>query len=286
MENSNRQRYISDAILLLTAFLWGIGFIPQKVVSADLSAFCFNALRYLIAGVVVLIFAKGKLPLHGTNLKNTLLAGLILFAAANAQQIGMRYTTVGNTSFITAIYIVLVPFMAALLFKKKVGKRCYFAAFLALVGLYLLTTSGKSLDAISMGDWIVLLGSIFWSLHIFVVKRGAESDNPIGFSAGQFLVCSFLNMICWLVSGNSQISAVIQYKWWIIFSGVVVNGLAYTLQVVGEKHTSESEGAIIMGMESVFGAIFGALILHESLAPIQITGAVLIMSAVLIAVKE
>lgn len=280
------KKYAADLLLFLTALIWGVGFYFQKVASETTSPFPFNALRYLIAAFVISIFARFRFPFHGESLKAALLAGTVLFLAATFQQIGLQTASIGNASFITAVYIVLVPFFAALFLHRKIKPAHYLAAFLSLIGLYLISTAGKGLDHITRGDVIVFIGSIFWALHILTVDKGVSICDPVEFSAGQFLIGGILHLLAWLTIGKADASGLSQSWPYAAASGVFVLGIAFTMQAIGQKNTGETEASIILGLESVFGTLSGLVLYHEKLTLIQGLGMVLIFAAVLIAILK
>lgn len=274
-----------NLLLLLTAIIWGSGFIPQKIGSDTLTSFTFNGIRYFLAALMVLAIARFKLPAGKTARRLTILAGVFLFIAANLQQIGIKHTSVANAGFITTIYVALVPFLSFLIFRQKIKKSAYLAAGVAFVGLYLLSTSGKSLDQISIGDVIVFIGSIFWAIHILIVSKATRRTDPIQFSAGQFLVCAILNLICWLVIDGAPVQAIPGALPILLYSGLIVIGTGFTLQAVAQKHTDGSQAALILGLEAVFASIFGVVFFKETFTWIQIFGAGLIFLSVVISVK-
>lgn len=282
----NRKKYIADLLLLITAAIWGLGFYFQKVASETTSPFCFNAMRYLIAALVISVFTRFRLPLQGEARKYALAAGFILYMAGMLQQVGLQTASIGNASFITAVYIVLVPFFSALILRRKIRTAHCVAAGLSLIGLYLISTSGKGLDRISRGDLIVFAGSVFWALHILSVDKGVTVCDPVIFSAGQFLVAGILHLLTFITIGQADISGLSQSWPYAAASGVLVLGLAFTFQAVAQKNTGETEASILMGMESVFGALFGALLYHEQFGAVQIAGMALIFAAVLITVLK
>ncbi|MHC1772495.1 MAG: DMT family transporter [Flexilinea sp.] len=285
-EKENQKRLSAYGYLLITAILWGSGFIPQKIGADNLSPFAFNGLRYLLAGITIFCFARFRLPFNGKGRGVTLIAGCVLFIAAALQQVGMKHTTIGNASFITTIYVALVPFLSFILFRQKIRRNSYIAAVFALFGLYLLSTSGKALDKIAFGDAVVFFGSNFWALHIIIVGKASTKVDPIQFSSGQFLICAVLNLLCWGIF-TPETTGQLSSNWLpILYSGVLVIGGGFTLQAIAQKHAEESKAAIILGLESVFGAIFGVLFFGESFSQIQIFGAALIFVSVLIAVRE
>ena len=286
MIRSDKKRYTADLLLLLTAMIWGLGFFFQKVAAETTSPFAFNALRYLIAALVLMIFARFRLPFRGEAGKYTLLAGFVLFLAGMFQQIGLQTASIGNTSFITAVYIVLVPFFSALFLHRRIKPAHILAALLSLAGLYLISTSGKGLERISGGDMIVFLGSVFWALHILVIDKAVSLCDPLEFSAGQFLIAGICHTLAWLIFGKAD-PAGLSVSWpYAAASGLFVLALAFTLQAIGQKNTGETEASIILGLESVFGALFGVILYHEQFAPVQVAGMILIFAAVLIAVLK
>ncbi len=286
MKRPDKKRYTADLLLLITAMIWGLGFYFQKVASETTSAFAFNALRYLIAALVLSVFAGFRMPFRGEAGKYTLAAGFVLFMAGMFQQVGMQTASIANTSFITAVYIVLVPFFSALFLRRRIKPAHILAALLSLAGLYLISTSGKGLDRISMGDVIVFIGSVFWALHILVIDKAVSLCEPLVFSAGQFLISGIFHTLALVTLGKADLTGLPQSWPYAAASGIFVLALAFTLQAVGQKNTGETEASIILGLESVFGALFGAVLYHEQFALPQVAGMILIFAAVLLAILK
>ncbi len=285
-KKSDKKRYTADLLLLITAMIWGLGFYFQKVSSETTSPFSFNALRYMIAALILTVSAGFRLPFRGEAGKYTLLAGSVLFLAGMFQQIGIQTASIANTSFITAVYIVLVPFFGALFLHRRIKPAHIMAALLSLAGLYLISTSGKGLDRISSGDVIVFIGSVFWALHILVIDKAVTLCDPLAFSAGQFLIAGILHTLAWIILGKADPTGISQSWTYVAASGIFVLALAFTLQAVGQKNTGETEASIILGLESVFGALFGAILYHEQFALPQAAGMILIFAAVLLAILK
>ena len=219
-------------------------------------------------------------------MKYTMLSGAVMIVAGNMQQIGMQTASIGNASFITAIYIVLVPFLSGLILHRKVKPHHYLAALISLVGLYLITTGGKGLERISKGDLIVFIGSIFWALQILCVDKAVKLCDPVSFTAGEFLTAAALQVVIWLTLGRHDTTG-LEHSWpYALASGVLVLGIAFIMQSYGQKNTGETEASIIMGLESVFGALFGVIIYHEQLGSIQLIGMALIFASVLLVVLK
>lgn len=283
---NNKKRYIADLILFIASIIWGLGYFFQKRGSATTAALTFNCMRYIIAALVILIAARFRLPEKGEPMKYAALTGLFMILGGNMQQIGVETASIGNASFITSIYIVLVPFLAGLILKRKIKRAHYFAALLSLVGLYLITTSGKGLSRISSGDLIVFIGSIFWACQILLVDKGVRLCDPIIFTAGEFTTAAILQILVWLTLGRHDLTGV-SLSWpYFTASGVLVMGIAFMMQAYGQKHTGETEASVIMGLESVFGTLFGFLLYHEQFSMIQLAGMAVIFTAVMIAVLK
>ena len=279
------KKYIADFVLFIASMIWGLGYIFQKIGNETTAPLTFNCLRYLIAALVLAFIARFRYP-QGEGLKYTMLSGAVMIVAGNMQQIGMQTASIGNASFITAIYIVLVPFLSGLILHRKVKPHHYLAALISLVGLYLITTGGKGLDRISKGDLIVFIGSIFWALQILCVDKAVKLCDPVSFTAGEFLTAAALQVVIWLTLGRHDTTG-LEHSWpYALASGVLVLGIAFIMQSYGQKNTGETEASIIMGLESVFGALFGVIIYHEQLGSIQLIGMALIFASVLLVVLK
>ncbi len=280
------QRFLADMILFIASMIWGIGYFFQKVASETTAAIPFNCIRYVIAALFLLCAAKFRLPRKGDALKYTILAGIMMFMGGNLQQIGMQTASIGNSSFITSIYIVLVPIIAALILRRKIKPSLFLAALLSLVGLYLITTGGNGLEKISKGDMIVFAGSVFWAFQILAVDKAAVYTDPIALSAGELSTAAILQIPVWLTFGHRDLTGTAQSWPWAAASGILVLGIAFIMQAYGQKHTGETEASIIMGLESVFGALFGIILYHEQFSSAQGLGMMLIFAAVLLAVLK
>ncbi len=282
----NRKRYLGDLVLFAASMMWGAGYYLQKISSETTSPLTINCISYLTAALTLLVLARFRLPSKGSGMEYSFLAGAITILAGNLQQFGLRTASIGNTSFITAIYIVLVPFMAALFLRRKIKRAHYLAVVLSIAGLYLVTTGGRGLDAISAGDMLVFAGSVFWAMQILVVEKGVSMCDPVQFTAGEFLTAGVLQFLVWLTAGHHDITGItISWPYMVVY-GITAQGIAFFMQAFGQKHTGETEASIIMGLESVFGALAGAVLYHEQVLPLQLLGMALIFSAVLIAVLK
>ena len=268
-------------LLLLTATIWGVAFVAQSVGMDYIGPFTFNVVRNVIGGLVLIpciaVFHRtgakeedaGKTP--GSR-KNLLLGGIccgvMLFVAGNLQQIGIQYTTVGKAGFITAMYIVLVPILSIFL-GKKAGIKIWAAVALAVAGLYILCMTDGSFS-LQKGDLFVLLSAFAFSAHILVIDHFAPLADGVKMSCIQFFVCALL-------------SAVLQAWIPVLYAGVFSCGVAYTLQIVGQRGMNPTVASLILSLESVISLIAGWVILGQALSVRELSGCVLMFAAIILA---
>ncbi len=278
-----------NLILLFTAIIWGSGFVCQSIGMEHIGANTFMGLRTLLGAVVLLplvFFGSGKekdkkkSDDEKTLIKGGIVCGTILCIASTVQTIGIKYTTAANSGFITAMYIIFVPFLGLFL-KKKVGMRTYIGAFLALVGLYMLSVAGTDFK-LNKGDLLTLLCAVMFSFHIMAVDYFSPKTDGVKLSCIQFFVCGIINVILMFIIEKPSISVIKECWVAIVYSGIFSCGIGYTCQILGQKYTDPAPAAIIMSMESVFAAIGGFLILHETLGIVKIIGCVIMFAAIVI----
>ncbi|MCX7781024.1 MAG: DMT family transporter [Negativicutes bacterium] len=273
----------ANLMLLLTAFIWGFAFVAQRVGMDYVGPFTFNGVRFTLGAMSLLplILYFWPRPSNKTNARGTatasswrigFLAGTILFIAASLQQIGLIYTTAGKAAFITCLYIILVP-LAGLFLKQRITSSTWLGALLAMAGLYLLCV--KSDFTVSFGDFLELLGAGFWTAHILLIDRYASRFDSLKLAFYQFTACAALSLSFALVTEEIIIAGIIQAGIPILYGGLCSVGVAYTLQIVGQKYAEPTHAAIIMSMETVFAALGGYLILHELLGTREFLGMVL-----------
>lgn len=273
----------SDALLLLTAAIWGFAFVAQRVGMDDLGPFAFNAIRYFIGALVLIpLIRRRKSEAAEANANRPkpmlpyILTGSALFLGASLQQVGLVTTTAGNAAFITSLYVVIVPMLGAL-FGRKAKAKDYFAALVAVAGLYIITI-GKGFS-IAPGDLFVLAGSFFWALHILVISRFASEVDPIELSAGQFAVCGALSLIVAMIFEPQPFQGILSAAVPLLYGGIFSCGVAFTLQIVAQRHAPPAHASIILAMEGLFGALGGVLILSEPATARLFLGGALMLSA-------
>ena len=276
-----------NMMLLLTALIWGSSFVAQRAGMEYIGPFTFNGIRSLIGGLVLIpvifLFSKEKNAElteaekkagKKTLLLGGILCGIVLFAASSLQQIGMVYTTAGKAGFIT------VPILGVFI-RKKVKPIVWLCVILAVAGLYLLCmTDGLSLGR---GDLLVLLCAFAFSIHILVIDYFAPRTDGVALSCIQFFVCGILSLFPMFLAETPVWFAILDCWIPILYAGVLSCGVAYTLQILAQKHTDPTVASLLLSLESVFAAIAGAIILHEQLAPRELAGCVLMFAAIIIA---
>jgi drug/metabolite transporter (DMT)-like permease len=275
-------------LLLLTAIIWGFSFVAQKAGMDFLGPFTFNAIRFALGTLSLIILLPFQRYLLGYPLKNNtknsslkggIVLGIVLFIAASFQQIGIIESSAGNTGFITSLYIIFVPFLGVFL-KHKVNKQVWIGGILAVAGLYLLSvTEGLTL---SPGDGLVLISAMFFAVHILLIGYFAPKTNVLMLSLIQFALGSALNLITALIFERITLTGISDAAVPLLYGGIMSIGVAYTLQVIGQQHVAPSKAAIILSFESVFAMIGGWLILQETLTLRKETGAALMFIGLII----
>lgn len=280
-------------ILLLTAAIWGFAFVAQRVGMQHVGAFTFNGVRFALGSIsllpVIYFFnrknkeqQKEEADLK-TTVKSGLIAGSVLFIAASLQQIGLIYTTAGKAGFITSLYIVLVPIIG-ILFKQKTHMKTWIGALTAAIGLYFLSINESF--TIEFGDFLEIIGAVFWACHILLIDRFVKNVDAIKLSSIQFATCAVLSMITAFITEDVNAAGISGALVPILYGGIMSAGVAYTLQAVGQKYAKPSHAAIALSMESVFAAIGGIVLLAERMSPRGYLGCALMLLGMLIAQSE
>lgn len=294
----NRKTF-GNIILLLTSIIWGLAFVFQRTGMDSIEPITFNAARMAAASIFLVILAalfdirKQKDPQSNTTdeteiVKKTkrdtliggILCGLFLAASSTVQQMGIVHTSAGKAGFITAMYMLFVPIINLIIFRKKTGARVILAVILGLVGMYLLCV--KEDFSLTSGDALILLCALLFSGHILCCDRFAPHCDPIKLSAIQFIVSSVICTVLAFVFESPSIEKLISATVPILYCGVVSGGIGYTLQIVGQKHTEPTVASLIMSLESVFAAIAGALMLHERMSTHELIGSAILFFAIIL----
>lgn len=279
-------RMRADLLLLLTAIIWGTAFVAQKRANSSIGPVIFVGARFLLSWIVVapLTFheyrSNDRSPLKKRDIGFAGLIGLLLFAGAALQQIGLISTTATNAGFLTALYVVLVPFVVWALNGERPIMLVLAACVLSVAGAWLLTQDGQMRHWRS-GDALILLSDVIWALWICLVPIFMRrADRPFFLAFMQFGVAAFLGLVAGLALEPFSLEAMTPAFPFILFTGVLSGGVAYTLQIFAQKYTPPAEAALIMSLESVFAAIAGALLLSERLTAPAVLGCALILFGV------
>ena len=282
-------RLKNGLMLFLTAFIWGTAFVAQSVGMDYLGPFTFNGVRSLIGGIALLpciwILQKVNGKPEGTGSRKDLiiggiLCGILLFAASSLQQIGIQYTTAGKAGFITAFYIVIVPALGIFL-HKKIGWKIWMAVVLAIVGLYFLCiTESFSIDR---GDILVFLCALVFAVHILVIDYFAPKVDGVKMSCMQFFICGILSIPFMFTIEKPTFTAVTDAWMPILYAGVLSCGVAYTLQILGQKNVNPAVASLILSLESCFSVLAGWIVLGERLSVRESVGCVCMFAAIILA---
>lgn len=288
----NRFVLRQSLLLFLTATIWGVAFVAQSIGMDYVEPFTFNAVRNLI-GAIVLLPCIGLLNrLNGKDngaagepQKKTLIiggisCGALLFVASNLQQFGIQYTTVGKAGFITAMYIVLVPVFGIFL-HKKAGLKIWAAVALAVAGLYLLCMTDGSFS-LQMGDLLVLACAVAFSFHILVIDYFSPKVDGVKLSCIQFFTCAVLSAIGMLLFEEPKLSQILAAWVPILYAGVMSCGVAYTLQIIGQKGMNPTVASLILSLESVVSLLAGWVILGQKLSNRELAGCALAFAAIIL----
>lgn len=282
----------ANLLLLLTAAIWGLAFVAQRMGAEHVGAFTFNGIRFAIGSISLLPLiyflnrrkngqeVKEENLNKGQVFKYGALAGCALFGAAALQQMGVAYTTAGKAGFITGLYMVIVPVLGIFL-KQKAGKNTWIGIVIAIIGLYLLSINEGF--SISKGDFLVLLSSILWAIHILMIDNFTKKVDSLKLSSIQFATCAALSFAAAVLTETITLQGINNAIIPLLYGGLLSVGVAYTLQVVAQKDAKPSHAAILLSTESVFAVIGGTIVLGEMLGGREILGCVLIFIAIIVA---
>jgi drug/metabolite transporter (DMT)-like permease len=274
--------------LLGAAFIWGVAFVAQRVSLDHFGAFTFNGLRFALGALslvpLTFLFKPSGLTRAQASWRPALIpgviAGLVLFSAAGLQQVGLIWTTAGKAAFLTGFYILLVP-VFGLFLKRHPSPGVWVGAALALVGLYFLSITAEF--TMGLGDGLQLLGAVFWACHILVIDRFVPNLDPLKLSVVQFAVCSVLSLAVAVPTETFTWAGLQGGLVPLLYAGLGSVGIAYTLQVVGQRGIAPGPAALILSLETVFAALGGGLLLGEKLGTRELIGCALMLAGMVLA---
>lgn len=279
----------SDALLLLTAAIWGFAFVAQRVGMEHVGPYTFNAIRFALGSLALVPLivinrrddTEMKKEKPGTKMIviGGTLAGAAIFLGASLQQVGLVYTTAGKAGFITGLYVVIVPILG-LIWKQRPGAGTWIGAVIAAIGLYLLSVTEDF--TIAHGDLLVLIGAFFWACHVLILGWLSPKIYPVLLACLQFAVCSVASFIVAFSIETIEPDGILRAAIPILYGGLLSVGIAYTLQVVAQKDAPPSHAAIILSLEAVFAAIGGWIILGEVMSARGFAGCGLMLFGMLL----
>lgn len=281
----------NSVLLFLTALIWGCAFVAQSIGMNYIGPFTFSAVRSLLGSAFLVpciwLLNRKKAPdAEKTEdkkelIKGGVLCGVIICLAANLQQIGLMYTSVGKSGFLTALYIVIVPVIGNFI-GKKAGKKLWLAVVFAVAGLYLLCMKSGSFR-LEFGDTLLLLCALAFAFHIMVIDHYTQKVDGVKMSCIQFFVCGILSAVLMFLLEEPSFSAICIAWAPVLYTGILSCGVAYTLQIVGQKGMNPVVASLIMSLESVISAIAGWIILGQVLSGREIAGCIVMFLAIIIA---
>ena len=287
MQKKNNKKALGNFILLLTAFIWGMSFVFQKEGVVAIEPLTFGAARCVLSAVSVAIVAliverKKYRPYEykKNTIKGGIICGIFLTAACNLQQIGLLTSPAGKTAFITAFYMLFIPILLFLVFKQKISLRVWIAVFIGLVGLYLLcVTQGFSF---AKGDMYVFACAICFACQMLAVDRYVPMASALWMSVIQFTINAGVSWILAFIFEHPSWAGLLSVGTEILYCGVLSGGAGYTLQMIGQGMSDPVIAGLLLSCESVFGAIGGALVLHERMTPKELAGAMIMFIAIIL----
>lgn len=279
----------ADILCLVTALIWGLAFVAQRLGMESMGPLAFNGVRFALGAAALAPLALRSLRYPppapfldggetGFPWRSGLLAGTVLFAGATLQQVGLKYTTAGKAGFITGLYVVLVPLLG-LFFGQRPLRGDMVGATISVVGLYFLSVTESF--TLAPGDGLELLGAFFWAGHVLVIGWMSPRTRALPLAVAQYAVCSVLSLAGALLFEEVTLAGIKAAALPLLYGGLLSVGLAYTLQVVAQRDAKPTHAAILLSFESVFAALGGAVLLAERLGTRGIMGCALMFTGVL-----
>lgn len=280
----------ASIMLFATAIIWGLAFVAQAAGMEHLGPLSFTASRCFVAVVFLYLTYKFFMMKSASyrkekfDMKRTLvggsICGLVFTIAINLQQVSLIYTTAAKASFLTALYIVFIP-VIGLFFGRRPSVKIILCIFLAMVGTYLLSIKGGL--KINRGDLIVILSALVFAIHILLLTKYSTNTNAVLVSLVQFAVCGVISLAGALVLEDISMEAILKSQVTILYVGILSSGVGFTIQLMALKDLEPVVASMICSLESVFGALFGWLILSQEMTEREIFGAIIIFLATIFA---
>ena len=282
------KQFTATLCLIGAALIWGTAFVAQTTGMEFVGPLTFTNIRFIIGGLLVLPFALKEVPRFNNLVKKKrliiiiLLTGFCLLMGSYLQQYALQYTKIGNAAFLTILYVPFVPIISRFFLKKSIHWSIWVSVSICLIGSYYLTIE-NSFEA-QFADFLVIICAVFFALHCILIDEYFEIvDAPFSLASAQFLLCFIYSLPFMFIFENPTIDGILKESFEILYVGVMSVGIAYTLQVIGQRIVKPSTAAITFSLEGVFGALAAWIILSQFLTIIQIFGCFLILLGVLTA---
>ncbi|MBE6529740.1 MAG: DMT family transporter [Ruminococcaceae bacterium] len=290
-------KFFGPFILLLTAIIWGSAFVAQRSGMDSIEPLTFTAARMILSAVAlgipaIIIGLRDRRALttadatqaYKKKTKYTLIGGVgcgtFLATATIFQQFGIVETTAGKAGFITALYMLIVPILSLILFRKKGTWLIWLAVVIGVIGMYLLCMNEQF--SMTRGDALICVCALLFSGHILFCDHFIGEANPIQMSAVQFATASVISTAAAFIAEQPSWEKIASAAVPILYCGLASGGIAYTLQMVGQKYTDATVASLIMSLESVFAVLAGVIILHERMSLREILGSVILFAAIIL----
>lgn len=289
----DKKQLRNTLLLLAGAVIWGVAFVAQSVGSGYVGPYTFLAARSWLACVflmLLIVLRRGKARRKDPGvpfwingrvlLRGGALCGLALFAASAAQQIGIETTTTAKAGFLTALYVVLVPLLGVF-FGRRPGVKLCVCVGISLVGLYLLCLAGRGTLSLTGGEWMLLLCALLFSFQIMLVDHYSPKLDGVQLSFAEFFATAIISTVFMLALETPTVEQLAGAAVSIAYCGILSSGVAYTLQIVGQKDLDPTIASMAMCMESVFSALAGWLLLGQTLSGVELAGCILMFAAII-----
>ncbi|MDO4178201.1 MAG: DMT family transporter [Phascolarctobacterium sp.] len=295
-KEENKTTFKGILSLTICALIWGTAFVAQSIGAKFAEPFTLNWARSLLSSIflifVIFLFDKfhrkafsilgsTDINIRKKLLKGGLISGIMLTTASFFQQFGVMNTSVGKAGFITALYIVLVPLFAFLIFKKKISKLQIFSIGVAMIAMYFISITEEF--TITKGDFLILVCAFFFAWQILSVDYFSEGLDGIRYSMLMFVTCTILNAVLMFIFEKPSLALILEGWAPILYLGVMSSGIAYTLQIVGQQYCNPLLACMLMSLESVFALVSGWLVLGQTMSGREIFGCCLLLTAIIMA---
>ena len=280
------KKWLAIGGLILVTVIWGGGFVASDMALGSMKPFQIMMVRFLLASVLMGMISmgqhkkEGKLENRAGAIKAGILMGIALFAGFALQIIGLQYTTPSKNAFLTALNVVIVPFIAFIILKKKVGMKGIIGAIMSVIGVALLSLNGNL--TLSLGDGLTLLCAVGFAFQIFFTGEFVKKYPASVLNMVQMITAFVLSAVSLVIFGENDFQVTTQGWLSVLYLGVISTTVCYLLQTACQKYVDETKAAIVLSMESVFGTIFSIIILHEVITLRMVIGCAIILAAVII----